>query len=97
MPEMFAVPAAAAALLHPVAPGQNQCRFADDIGNHLEPLRTLRHRIDGDAAIDQGALAFIDMKHLAGKGPEIVDRGLRAVMAFLAAVAEPDDPFRRMP
>ena len=36
-------------------------------------------------------------EHLAGKGPEIVDRGLRAGVAFLGAVAEPDHPFRGMP
>ena len=43
------------------------------------------------------AFAVVDLEHLAGKGPEIVDRGLRAAMALLGAVAEPDDPFRRMP
>ena len=43
------------------------------------------------------ALAVVDLEHLAGKGPEIVDRGLRAGVAFRGAVAEPDDPFRRMP
>jgi len=35
------------------------------------------------AAIDQGTLAVVDVKHLAGVGPEIVDRYLRAAMAFL--------------
>ncbi len=54
-------------------------------------------RVDRDAAIDQATLAIVDLKHLAGIGPEIVDRPLRASMAFIGAVAEPHDPFRRVP
>src|ERR1700737_2492400 len=97
MPEMLAVPAAAAALLHPVALGQRQCRIADDRQNRLEPLRTQALGINRDAGIDQGPLAVVNFEHLAGKRPEIVDGGLRAGVAFLGAVAEPDDPFRRTP
>src|SRR5450631_2878594 len=97
MTEMLAVPAAAAALLHPAALGQNQCRFADDIGNRLEPLRTQARGIDGDAGIDQRALAVVEFEHLAGKGPEIVNSRLRADVALRSAVAEPDHPFRGMP
>src|SRR5204863_6632755 len=94
---MLAVPAAAAALLHPVAFRQRQRRLAHNARNYLEPLRTQAGGINGGPGIDQGALAGIDPKHLAGKGPEIVNRALRAAVAFLSAVAEPDDPFRRMP
>src|SRR5580692_2054545 len=97
MPEMLAVPAAAAALLHPAAFGQNEGRFARDIGDQFEPWRAQGRRIDGDTGIDQGALAVVDFKHLAGKGPEVVDRGLRTGVALRGAVAEPDDPFRAMP
>src|SRR6266403_1406777 len=53
--------------------------------------------IDADTGINQGAFAVVDLKHLAGKSPEIVDRSLRAGMAILGAVAEPHNPFRRMP
>ena len=60
-------------------------------------MRTQRRGIDRDAGVDQAALAVVDREHLAGIGPEIVDRGLRAAMAFLGAVAEPHHPFRRMP
>src|SRR5258708_14108818 len=97
MPEMFAVPAVATALLHPVIFGQSQRRFAYDVGNRLEPLRMQALGIDGDARVDQRALAVVDVKHLAGIGPEIVDRSLRAALAFLGAVAEPANPFRGVP
>src|SRR3979409_416429 len=97
MAEMFAVPAVAAALLHPVTFGQRQCRFVDDAGYRLEPWRAQLCGVDRDTFIDQAALAVVAAKHLAGIGPEIVDRGLRAAMAFLGAVAEPNYPFRRMP
>src|SRR3954467_12303251 len=46
--------------------------------------------------MDQGALAFIDGKPLTGESPEMIDRGLRAGMAFSRAVTEPDDPLRGM-
>src|ERR1700687_6459325 len=94
---MLAVPAAAAALLHPVAFRQNKRRFAHNIRNRLEPWRMQDRGIDGDAALVQNALAVVDRKHLAGKSPQIIDRGLRTAMAFLGAVAEPHDPLRRMP
>src|SRR3984957_1491546 len=66
MAEMFAVLAAAAALLHPAAFGQNQRCFAHDVRNRDEPLRMQRRRIDGDAPLDQSALALVDREHLAG-------------------------------
>jgi len=94
---MLAVPAAAAALLHPVAAGLNQRRLLQHAGYSCKPLGSQRRGIDGDAVFDQAALAVVDVEHLAGIGPEIVDRGLRAAMAFLGAVAEPHHPFRRMP
>ena len=62
--------------------GRASVASLDDIGNRLQPLRPQRRGIDGDAGIDQGALAVVETEHLAGKGPEIVDRGLRAAMAF---------------
>jgi len=82
---MLAVPAAAAALLHPVAFRQGQCRFAEDIHHRLEPGRPQGRRIDGNAGIHKRALAVVDGKHLAGIGPEIVDRGLRAAMGYVGA------------
>ena len=45
----------------------------------------------------KAALAGVSSEHFAGKSPEMIDRGLRAGVAFFGAVAEPDDPFRRMP
>ena len=93
---MLAVPAAAAALLHPVILGQDKRRLAHDTGYRLEPLRAQRRGIDRDAGVDQAALAVVDGEHLAGESPELVDRCLRAAVAFLGAVAEPDDPFRGM-
>ena len=86
-----------AAALHPVIVGQNQRRLVDDAGNRLQPLRTQRRRVDGDAGVDQPAFAVVDREHLAGERPEIVGRGLRAAMAFVGAVAEPDDPFGGVP
>src|ERR1700683_3269461 len=97
MTEMFAVPAAAAALLHPAALRQRKRCFVYNRGNDLEPRRAQARGIDGDAAIDQRALAVVVTEHLAGKGPEIVDGGLRTGMAFLGAIAEADHPFRRLP
>src|SRR3979409_688518 len=97
MAEMLAVLAAVAALLHPRVIGQSQCRFADDIRSRAEPSRMQRRGINRNAGTDQRAFAVVDVKHLAGKRPEIVDRILRAGVALLGAVAEPDDPFRRMP
>ena len=47
------------------------------------------------ASIRPRSLSSI-VEHLAGEGPEIVDRVLRAAVAFLGAVAEPNDPFRGM-
>src|SRR5947207_3164701 len=87
MAEMFAVATAATALLHPVVLWQGQRRLADDACDGLQPLRTQRRGVDRDADIDQAAFAVIDGKHFAGKGPEFVDRGLRAGVAFLGAVA----------
>ena len=66
------------------------------LGDRLQPLRVQCRGIDRDAGIDQAALAVVDVEHLAGIGPEIVDRGSARGVAFLGAVAEPDHPFRRM-
>ena len=65
-----------------------------DIGNGFQPLPTQARGVDGNAGIDQCALASIRLEHFAGKSPEMIDRGLRAGMAFRGAVAEPHDPFR---
>ena len=54
--------------------GKAKRRLADDAGDRLQPLRTQRRGIDRDAGIDQAALAVVDGEHLAGKGPEFVDR-----------------------
>src|SRR5258708_12066009 len=97
MAEMLAVPAAAAALLHPFALGQRQRRFAYDGQNRLKPLRMHRRGIDRETGIDQATLAVVDVKHLAGKSPEVVDRGLRAGVALLVAIAAPPHPSRPMP
>src|ERR1700739_2502801 len=91
MAEMFAVPAAAAALLHPVIFGQTQRRFAYDLGHRRKPLRVQRSGIDRDATLDQSALAVVGLEHLAGIGPEVVDRCPSTAMAFRGAVTEPDD------
>src|SRR3954452_12560720 len=97
MTEMFAVPAATAALLHPFALRQRQRRLAHHLRNRLEPLRTQRRGIDRDPGVDQAAFAVVDCEHLAGIGPEIVDRDLRAAVTFFCTVAEANDPFRGMP
>ena len=94
---MLAVPADAAALLHPVILGQRQRRLGDNAGNRLEPLRLQAGGIDRDPASIRRALGIIDREHLAGEGPEIVDCGLRAAVALFGAVAEPDHPFGGMP
>src|SRR5262245_30678459 len=96
MTEMLAMTADATAMLHPVVPRQCQRRRSDGAGDGLEPLRLQAGRIDRDAGIDKRALAVIDRKHLAGEGPEIIDRGLRAGVALLGTVAEPNDPFGRV-
>src|SRR5690349_7144280 len=96
MAEMFAVPAAAAAPLHPVVLWQNQRRLVHHVGYRLEPWRAQARGIDRDAGIDQPALAVTGLEHLAGEGPEQVDRVLRAAVAFLGAVAETHDPLRGM-
>src|SRR5258705_3783423 len=97
MAEMLTVPTTAATLLHPVILWQDKRRFAHDTGHRLEPMGTQASGIDRDAGIDQAALAVVDVKHLTRKGPEIVDRRLRAAVAFLGAVAETDDPFGSVP
>ena len=94
---MLAVPAAAAALLHPVVLRQGKRSLADDAGDRLQPLRPQRRGIDRDAGIDQAALAVINGKHLAGEGPEFIDRRLRAGVTFLGAIAEADDPLGSVP
>src|SRR5581483_12030343 len=96
MAEMLAVPADTAALLHPVALRQRQRRLMDNTGDGLEPLRLQACGIDGNTDIDQRSLCLIDREHLAGEAPEIFDRSLRAGVALIGAVAEPDDPFRVM-
>src|SRR3954451_24061501 len=83
MAEMFAVPAATAALLHPVVVWQRQRRLSQYARNRLQPLRTQACRIDRNSGVDQAAFAVIDREHLAGIGPQIVDRGLCAAMAFI--------------
>src|SRR5260370_18210395 len=94
---MFAVPAAAAALLHPVIFGQSQRRFAHDIGDRLEPLRMQGRGIDRDAVIDQGPLAVVDMKHLAGIGQETVDPTLPAAVPSPVPAPGPTNPSRQLP
>src|SRR3954462_7443380 len=96
MAEMLAVPAHAAALLHPVVLRQLERCFADHIRECRQPATPQGPWVYGDIGMDQGALAFIDGKHLTGKSPEMIDRGLRAGMAFSRAVTEPDDPLRGM-
>src|SRR6185437_12791020 len=76
VPEMLAVPAAAAAPLHPVILRQDQRRFADDPSDRLEPLRTQASSIDRNTGVDQATV--VSLKHLAGIGPEMIDRRLRA-------------------
>ena len=96
MAEMLAVPAAAAALLHPAVVGQGQRRLARPrrTPSSSHAARSAR-RIDGDAGLDQVALAGVGVEQLAGEGPEVVERRLRA--AWLSSVPSPSriDPFRR--
>src|SRR6476661_8830873 len=97
MAEMLRVTTQAAALLHPVVLRQRQCRLLDHARYRRQPSRPQRSRVDGRAIVDQAALGLINRKHLAGEGPEMIDRGLRAGMTLLGAITEPDDPFRAMP
>src|SRR4051812_48091847 len=97
MAEMLRVPAFAAALLHPVVLRQRQCRLLHDARYARQPPRPQRSRIDGRAVVDQAPLGLIDRKHLAGEGPEMIDRALGTDTTVLGAVTEPDDPFRAMP
>src|SRR4051812_43655790 len=96
MAEMLAVPAHAAALLHPVVLRQLEHCFADHIRECRQPAAPQGPWVYGDTGMDQGALAVVDGKHLAGERPEMIDRSLRAGMALVGAVAQPDDPLRGM-
>src|SRR5690242_3178648 len=97
MAEMLAVPAAPAALLHPVVLRQTQRGLADDTRDGRQPFMLQIGSIDHGPPVDQPALAVVDKKHLAGEGPEIVDRRLRPCVTFPGAVAEPDHPLGGMP
>src|SRR3954451_9280059 len=97
MAEMLAVPAHAAALLHPVVLRQLERCFADHIRKCRQPTTPQGAWVYGDTGMDQGVLAVVDGKHLAGESPEMIDRSLRAGMALVGAVAEPDHPLRGMP
>ena len=59
---MFAVPAAAAALLHPVAFRQRECRFAHNGRNRREPLRMQGGGINGDAGIVESYISYLRRK-----------------------------------
>ena len=59
------------------------------------PGAAQRRRIDGDAGLDQRALDRVGLEHLAGIGPQIVERSLRPRVAVLGAVAEADRSTRR--
>src|SRR5215475_181475 len=96
MAEMLAVTADAAALLHPVVLGKRQRRLCDNTSDGLEPLRLQAGRIDRDTRVDQRAFGVVHREHLAGEGPEIVDRSLRAGMALFRAVTKADDPLGGM-
>ena len=82
---MLAVPAAAAALLHPAAFGQNQCRFADDIGNRLEPLRMQARGIDGPL------IRPVELGGHAQARPLVGRRGDRAVAGAGAELEREED------
>src|SRR5689334_5520262 len=96
MAEMLAVVADAATLLHPVIGRKRQRRLGNDAADDSVPPRLQARRVDRDAGIDQAALGVVDREHLAGIGPEMIDRLLRPRMALRGTVTKADDPFRAM-
>src|SRR5262245_22140406 len=96
MPEMLAMPSRAAAGMHPFAGRKLQIGLGEDRVERAPPLRADAGAIDCDPRIDERALDVVALEHLAGVGPQLLERVLRTTMALLRAVAEPDGPFARV-
>src|SRR6266480_2586643 len=97
MAEMLAVASHAAARLHPFARRQPQVRLSQDRGERALPAWTDKGAIGRDARLDQRLLDLVGLEHLSGVRPQLVERLLRATMALLGAVAEPNGPFAGVP
>ena len=76
---MLRMPALPAAGLHPAIGGARQSRLRE----HLR--ETVSSHSPRSSALSPS-------EHLAGIGPQGVERVLRAAVAFLGAVAKPDQP-----
>src|SRR5712692_6020304 len=96
MAEMLGVPAAASAALHPPRCRARQRRLGEHASDAALPFGLEQCRVDGEALSDQRLLDGVALEHLAGIGPELVERGLGAAMALRRAVAEADQPFAGM-
>src|SRR5262249_18309397 len=92
MTEVLAVTPRAAAGLHPFALRHPQSRFAEDRGERALPNRPDARAIGRDAGADQILLDRVDLEHLAGVRPKLVERVLCTAATFLCSVAEPDGP-----
>src|SRR5581483_11590668 len=90
---MLGVPTVAPATLHPASRGLGQRRFGEDAVDTALPTGAERRRIGGDALRDQRLVARVALDHLAGVGPEIVERRLGAAVALRGTVAQADQPF----
>src|SRR5690349_5282080 len=93
MAEMLGMVSLPSALLHPAIGGPRQRRAHKESAGGPLPFWPEPRGINRDAIGDQHFRFDLDRKHLAGIGPELVHRILRAAVAFLRAVAEPDEPF----
>ena len=91
--EVFGVTASSAAGLHPAIGGARQRGPRQDCVDSRIPRRVQPRRIRDDARVDVVAAD----KQFTGIGPKIVQRCLGAAVAFPGAIAQADQPFRRMP